>query len=71
MKFEDLLPEGKKLHELTEYEIEEIIAKGSREDLEKLEGKARRSIRVTKSKKSVESERKKMEEFNKILLGAS
>lgn len=71
MKFEDLLPEGKKLHELTDEEIEEIIAKGSREDLEKFESQARKSIRTTKSKKSVEAERKKMEEFNKILLGAS
>lgn len=70
MKFEDLL-EGRKLHELTDEEIEEIIKKGSREDLEKLESKARRSIRQTKSKKSVAAEKKKMEEFNKILLGAT
>lgn len=68
MKFEDLLPEGKKLHELTDDEIDEIIKNASRDDLEKMEVGTRKSIRTTKSCKSVESERKKQEALNKILL---
>jgi len=68
MKFEDLLPIGKKLHELTDEEIDDIIEKCSREDLEKIESKVRRKSRTTKSKKSLESERKKKEEFDKILM---
>ncbi len=70
MKFEDLLPDGKKLQDLTDEEVDDIIKKCSREDLEKLESKIRRSTRTTKSKKSVEAERRKIEEFNKILLGS-
>lgn len=69
MKFEDLLPPGKKLHELTDDEIDEITRKASRDDLEKIEVSTRKSIRTTKSCKSHESERKKQEELNKILLG--
>lgn len=68
MKFEDLLPEGKKLHELTDDEINEIIQNASRDDLEKMEVGTRKSIRTTKSVKSIESERKKQEALNKILL---
>lgn len=68
MKFEDLLPEGKKLHELTDDEINEIIQNASRDDLEKMEVGTRKSIRQTKSCKSIESERKKQEALNKLLL---
>ena len=69
MKFEDLIPPGKKLHELTDDEVAEIISKCSREELEKFESKIRRSSRTTKSKKSHESERKKKEELERIIMG--
>ena len=50
-------------------EINEIIQNASRDDLESIEVGTRKSIRTTKSYKSVESERKKTEALNKILLG--
>jgi vacuolar-type H+-ATPase subunit C/Vma6 len=68
MKFEDLLPPGKRLHDLTEDEIQDVISKCSREELARVESTARKSIRKTKSVKSLEVQRRKEEEMNDILL---
>jgi hypothetical protein len=68
MKFEDLLPPGKRLHDLTEDEIEEIISKCSREELARIETTVRKSVRKTKSVKSLAVEKRKTEELNDLLL---
>ena len=71
MKFEDLLPEGKKLHELSDEEVDEIISKCSRDELARMETETRKSSRKTKSKRSVASEQKKLDALNAILLKGS
>ena len=68
MKFEDLLPPGKRLHDLTEDEIEDIISKCSREELARMEATVRKSVRKTKSVKSHAVTKRREEELNDILL---
>ena len=71
MKFEDLIPPGKKLHELTDDEVQTIIDSCSRDELARMETEVRKSSRKTKSKRSEKSEQKKLDEMNAILLKGS
>ena len=68
MKFEELLPEGKKLHELTDEELDELMAKIPPEKLSEAESAVRKSSRKVTSRTTSAAQKKRENEFNNLLL---
>lgn len=63
--FEEIL-NGRKLHELTDDDIEEVVSKMNPEQLEKFD-KELKKVNKTKTKTPSKNQQKKQDEFNKAL----
>ena len=68
MKFEDLLPKNKQLHELSDEEIDDILSKIPPEEFNAAEAKIRKEGRRTQSKTSIKARSKREDEFKTLLL---
>lgn len=66
MKFEDLLP--KPLHEMTDEEIDEVVAKLEPEELDKVEAEVKKARKKVRSKRSSKKKNKANDEFEKAIL---
>ena len=66
--FEELL-DGRKLHELTDSEIDEIVQQMNPEELEKLDKAVKKDSSKKKKRPPTRKQQQNMDDFNKALFG--
>jgi hypothetical protein len=72
MKFEDMINAfGKPLHELTDLEVDSIIAKLDSVELERFQAHLKKETKKSNPRKLSKTAKDNLDEFDKILLGTA